>query len=231
MQDLDFSTEPPPNPPLYDGDRVRVLPILDEVLNVVYLEGKVKRSGVLFSAGLKFQSDLDSGNIPEKLRQVFENNGISISQNVTVSIERTGSKWLITDGDAKKTYSVRKDEGKLNIYRFGIYEFTPGMKISDLIAKAEGVSGKAYLPRADLFRLNDDEKTTTLIPINLAKALNNDEVHNIRLNQRDRLVVYSKREVQWIADRIASVQGAVQNSGAFERSDNMHISDLLIRAG
>ena len=231
LQDLDFSTEPPPNPPLYDGDRVRVLPILDEVLNVVYLEGKVKRSGVLFSAGLKFQSDLDSGNIPEKLRQVFENNGISISQNVTVSIERTGSKWLITDGDAKKTYSVRKDEGKLNIYRFGIYEFTPGMKISDLIAKAEGVSGKAYLPRADLFRLNDDEKTTTLIPINLAKALNNDEVHNIRLNQRDRLVVYSKREVQWIADRIASVQGAVQNSGAFERSDNMHISDLLIRAG
>jgi protein involved in polysaccharide export with SLBB domain len=37
--------------------------------------------------------------------------------------------------------------------------------------------------------------------------------------------------VQWIADRIVNAQGAVQHPGSFERSDNMHISDLLIRAG
>ncbi|MCZ6677414.1 MAG: SLBB domain-containing protein, partial [Candidatus Poribacteria bacterium] len=157
LRDLDVSTEPRPNPPLYDGDRVQILPILDEVLNVVQLEGKVSRPGS--------------------------------------------------------------------------YELTSGMRISDLIAKAEDVLEEAYLPRADLFRLNADGKTTTLIPIDLARALSNDEVHDIRLRQRDRFVVYSRWDVQWIAERIVNAQGAVQSPGSFERSDDMHISDLLMRAG
>jgi protein involved in polysaccharide export with SLBB domain len=106
LRDLDFSKHPRPNPPLYDGDGVQVLPILDGVLNIVQLEGKVRRPGT--------------------------------------------------------------------------YELRPGMRISDLISKAEGLLGEAYLPRADLFRLNEDEKTTTLIPINLGMALNQDEMHDLR---------------------------------------------------
>ncbi|MDP6995375.1 MAG: SLBB domain-containing protein [Candidatus Poribacteria bacterium] len=145
------------NPPVYNGDKVQVLPIRDEVLNIVHLEGLVKR--------------------PD------------------------------------------------------IYELKQGMSISDLIQRAEGLKGEAHLERADLFRLNEDEKTTTLIPLNLEKALAEDKVHNLQLKQRDRLVVYSKFEVQWYPDRIVSVQGAITKSGRYERSSQMRISDLLVQAG
>jgi len=71
----------------------------------------------LFSIGLGFQDDLDDSTISEDLQQTFENNGISLSQNVTVSIEAEGSKWLITDEDNKQTYSIRRKESGLRIWR------------------------------------------------------------------------------------------------------------------
>ena len=148
---------PRENPDLYDNDFVLVLPVLEEVLNIIRLDGMVKRPGT--------------------------------------------------------------------------YELTSQMRISDLIGKAEGVLGESFLARADLFRLNKDERTTTVVPVNLGLALQADERHNLRLQQRDRLMVYSKFDVEWTAERIVSVQGAVENPGSFERSDEMKISDLIVQAG
>ncbi|MBC8459219.1 MAG: T9SS type A sorting domain-containing protein [Deltaproteobacteria bacterium] len=73
----------------------------------------------LFSVDLKFQSDLDNDIVSEDLRQEFENNGISLSDNITVSIEEKGSRWLIIDKN--KVYPVRKEESKLNIYDTNIH--------------------------------------------------------------------------------------------------------------
>ena len=74
-------------------------------------EGEVT---LLFSVELPFQSDLDNGTTSEDLQQQFENNEIPLSQNATVSIKEKGSRWLITDN--KKTYVVKKEEDRLNIY-------------------------------------------------------------------------------------------------------------------
>ena len=157
FREVDLSVDSPLNLDLHDNDLVLVLPILEEVLNIVRLDGMVRRPDT--------------------------------------------------------------------------YELTSQMRISDLIEKAEGVFGEAFLTRADLFRLNEDEKTTTVIPVNLGLALQDDERHNLRLQQRDRLMVYSRFDVKWTADRIVSAQGAVESPGGFERSDKMKISDLLIQAG
>ena len=145
------------NPPIFHGDEVLVLPIRDEILNIVHIEGLVKRSG--------------------------------------------------------------------------IYELKPGMRIANLIKRAEGLAGEAFSDRADLFRLNEDEKTTVLIPLNLRKALAEDTEHNLEMKSRDRLVVYSKFEVDWYSERIVRVEGDVTKSGSYERSDQMRISDLLTQAG
>lgn len=63
----------------------------------------------LFETDSKFQSDLDSGNISEELRQEFESHGTSLSDSASVS----DNLWHITDGD--KRYIIRKKEGKLSI--------------------------------------------------------------------------------------------------------------------
>jgi len=67
----------------------------------------------LFNVGLKFQSHLDNGIISEELRQEFEENEAPLSQDVTVSLEEAGSRWLITDKSRK--YYVRKEERRLHI--------------------------------------------------------------------------------------------------------------------
>ena len=69
---------------------------------------------ILFSIGLKFQSDLDSKNISEGLLQEFENKGASLSDKATISIEETRDRWLITD--VRQVYSIRREEDRLNIY-------------------------------------------------------------------------------------------------------------------
>jgi len=70
----------------------------------------------LFGIDSKFQSDLDKGTISEDFQKEFENNGISLSENTTISIEEKDRIWLINDKDIEQTYTVRKEDGQLNIY-------------------------------------------------------------------------------------------------------------------
>ena len=70
--------------------------------------------GYMFSIDLGIQDDLDSSIISEGLRQEFENNGVSLSSDANVQIEKSGTKWLITDEG--KEYPIRIEENKLNIY-------------------------------------------------------------------------------------------------------------------
>ena len=142
----------------------------------------------------------------------------------------------IIDGDIVTVFSIPSErmntvtlEGKVRMP--GVYQLKEDMKVSDLIKAARGLLGEAYMERADLLRLNPDEKTAKLIPVNLSKALAGDIDNNISMEQWDKLIVYSKWDVRWEADRVVSVHGAVQRPGSYERLDDMTISDLLIQSG
>jgi hypothetical protein len=115
-------------------------------------------SWLRFSVELKYQIDLDKRNISEDLRQAFENHGrISLSQNLTVTIVKKGSEWLITDKDNKVTYSVRKAKDKLNCYYswrvvFGTSSysgrFVTGQTLSGINIFGKKVSLSLILPSA-----------------------------------------------------------------------------------
>jgi len=66
---------------------------------------------LLFSIDSKFHSDLDRENIPADLRRKYGDN-----ENITISIRKKGSSWRMTDGASKKTFLIRKEDGKLNVY-------------------------------------------------------------------------------------------------------------------
>lgn len=70
----------------------------------------------LFHVGLEFQHDLDDADISQELRQEFDHNSISLSQKLTVFTEKNDSWWLIIDAESKRTYSVRKEKDKLDVY-------------------------------------------------------------------------------------------------------------------
>ena len=79
----------------------------------------------LFSTELEFQNDLDSGVISEDLQRHFKENGVALSDDVTISKKwmiLKGGRWLITDN--KDRYWVRKEKDKdekgkynLNVYQ------------------------------------------------------------------------------------------------------------------
>lgn len=142
----------------------------------------------------------------------------------------------ILDGDTVTIFSIPSErmntvtiEGKVRIP--GVYQLKDGMRVSDLINIAQGLLGEAYMERADLLRLNPDRKTTTLISLDLSKALSGESENNVTLSQWDKLVIYSKWDVKWIANRAVDIHGAVQSPGTYERPDGMKVYDLLIKSG
>ncbi len=51
------------------------------------------------------------------LRQVFEVNKVSLSQDLEITVRQTDKRWLITDHGFKQTYSIVKGEDRLNVFQ------------------------------------------------------------------------------------------------------------------
>ncbi len=69
------------------------------------------RRELLFRIGLKYENDLNSGQITEDLRQVFEAHGVEFPQNVPISLRGKDRRWFITIGEQE--YPIRKEEDKI----------------------------------------------------------------------------------------------------------------------
>jgi hypothetical protein len=81
----------------------------------------IRRGGdtLLFSIGLGFQRDLDDkGNLISKgVLKAFQSNGSPLSIRAAISIQEEGVRWLIRDYQrTKRTYTIRSEAGKLDIY-------------------------------------------------------------------------------------------------------------------
>jgi tRNA nucleotidyltransferase/poly(A) polymerase len=117
----------------------------------------------LFRVGSEFQRDLEDRVWSEDLRRAFENNGISLSQNVTIKSE--SGKWLITDKDNKQAYAIRKEKGQLNIYQIQTKLVAPNRlrKTLDALSLASRPSEvyqllKPYPPEALVFALTQPDQ-------------------------------------------------------------------------
>ena len=69
------------------------------------------RRELLFRIGLKYENDLNSGQITEDLRQVFETHGVDFPQNAPVSLRGKNGRWFITIGEQE--YPIRKETDTL----------------------------------------------------------------------------------------------------------------------
>ncbi len=70
------------------------------------------------------ETDLNNETNTLALQTEFNDNGFPISSNAVVEIKETG-KWLITDPDLEKTFSVRKESGVLNVYHLNLIKTGP----------------------------------------------------------------------------------------------------------
>jgi protein involved in polysaccharide export with SLBB domain len=114
------------------------------------------------------------------------------------------------------------------VFRPDVYELTEGMRISDLIQKADGLKEDAYIGRAQLIRLKPN-LLKELVSINLGKALQKGSEENIYLQREDELYINSIVDLR--DSLTVDLLGEVRSEGRFNYVDSMTVKDLILMAG
>ncbi len=114
------------------------------------------------------------------------------------------------------------------VYRPGNYALDESVKtIKNLILKAEGLRGNAFLNRALISR-EQENLEPLLISFDLGKLMRG-EIADIPLKRQDEITIKTVQDMR--ESYTVSISGAVQNPGSFGYGDSMSVSDLIYLAG
>ncbi len=218
---------------LRDNDVIRIPAYSERVV----VEGEVKRPGIFemkkgetFSDLLSFASGFNefaytaSVNVLQKTGKEFKVHDINESE--------FGS-YLPKSGDVfKVTKILNRFENRIKIegavFRPDYYSYNEGMRILDLITRAEGIREDAYTKRARVIRLKSD-LTTEIVNIDLSAALSGDLNADIELKREDIVTVYSILEFR--EEYRITIDGEVKNPGEYEYFENLTLNDLVVQVG
>ncbi len=114
-----------------------------------------------------------------------------------------------------------------SVFRPGVYALDPGLTLSGLIKKAEGITEDAFLNRGYINRLNPD-KTQYFISFDVAKILSGAE-KDIPLTREDKVTISSIFDLR--EEYKVTVQGEVRAPGTFDFADNLTLADVVQMAG
>ncbi|MDB9854214.1 SLBB domain-containing protein [Candidatus Marinimicrobia bacterium] len=211
----------------------------------VQVEGSVKRPGIYelkqdegfkelieMAGQLEVTAYLDRAQIdriiPFNKRKEYQSN--IIFKDVDLSdILKNKSTVELMDGDKIKIFSIldsRQNVVNISgaIKRPGEYEIENQMTLSQLIKKAEGLLGDAYLDKINLIRTKPDF-SEELIELDLSKVLIADSKDDIVLKGLDKITVFSISKM--VESPYVFLEGHVKRQGAFPLRKNMTIYDLI----
>jgi len=218
---------------LKDNDVIRI----PAYTNRVTVEGEVKRPGIFEMKKGEHFSDL--------LNYASGFNEFAYTASVNV-LQKTGKEFKVADIQASQfnsyvplngdVYKISKILNRFEnriiiagaVFRPDTYSFYEGMRISDLVAQAEGLKEDAYKNRAIIVRLKPD-LTTEVVNVNLEKALSGDMGANITLRKEDKVMVYSILDFK--EEYKITIDGEIKTPGVYDFHDNLTLNDLLIEAG
>ena len=218
---------------LKDNDVIRI-PAYNQRVTV---EGQVKRPGIFemkkgetFTDLLSFASGFNefaytaSVNVLQKTNKEFKVRDVKFAEFNT---------YKPLSGDVfRVTKILNRFENRIKIdgavFRPDTYSFYEGMRISDLIAKADGLKEDAYSNRATIIRLKSD-LTTEIVNVNLVKALEGDLEADIALKKEDIVTVYSI--LDFVEQYKITIDGEIKKPGIYDYHENLTLNDLLVEAG
>jgi protein involved in polysaccharide export with SLBB domain len=113
------------------------------------------------------------------------------------------------------------------VFRPGFYALEDGLTVSKLIKKAEGLREDAFMTRAIIYRLKEDN-THEVLSFNTADIVSG-KTKDVLLKREDVIQIASEKELK--EGYNVSINGEVLRPGNFTYADNMRIEDLIIAAG
>lgn len=143
------------------------------------------------------------------------------------------SVFKLMDGDVMNISAMldrfeNRLEVKGAVYRPGIYQYSGQLNtVKQLVEKAEGIMGDAFLGRSVLHRERED-LTMEVIQVDLKNILNGTKP-DIALKRNDVLYIPSIHDLQDIGT--ISVFGEVARPGDFPFAENTTLEDIIIQAG
>jgi len=216
-----------------DNDVIRIPPYK----NRFEIKGQVKRPGIFeigasenFNGYLQYAGGFDDTAYTAWVKIIQKNDKEKAVKDLASA---DYSKYQPQGGDVisvSKILDRFQNRVKLSgaVFRPDVYQLTPGMRISDLIQRADGLREDAFIGRAQLIRLKPN-LLKELITINLSKALQRNAEENIELQREDELYINSVVDLR---DSLTlDLLGEVRSQGKFNYVDSMTVKDIILMAG
>lgn len=218
---------------LQDGDVI----LVDPYESLIQISGKVKRPMFYemkptetIATLLKYAGGF-TGDAYKKAVRIIRKSGRE-HQIYNVD-EMDYSVFRVEDGDVLTVDAVlARFENRVEIrgavYREGLYQLNGTVNtVKQLIKKAEGIRGDAFLNRAILDRERED-LSHEIVQVDV-KGLLDGTVADIPLQRNDVLYIPSIHDLK--EEATLTIHGEVSNPGTYLYSDNMTVEDLILQSG
>jgi protein involved in polysaccharide export with SLBB domain len=241
---------------LHPGD-VLFVPTIGKVASIA---GEVKRPAIYELKTEKTASDLlnlAGGLLPNAYADasLIERVGEAGDRTlVNINLEIEGNKTEIQNGDLLKVPSVldRMDNVVLltgHVHRPGGYQWTKGMRVSDLVKSFDDMLSNPDVEYALIKRESYPLRNIVAVTVNLRQALMKPgSAQDVVLHSRDELIIFDKSSERNVIlkgfidqlklqakgnklAKIVSVHGNVYFPGEYPMSDDMSINQIIIAAG
>lgn len=218
---------------LQDQDIIKISPFI----NRVEIQGEVKRPGLYELKDDETMQNLINfagGFTGEAYSHLIKVEGNTGTQKYVKDVPRNRfdeyrltNVAMVTVGQVLERYeNVVEIQGA--VFRGGKFELTDSSSVYNLIQRAEGLRGDAFLNRGIILRTQDNF-TMEAISFNVRELLNNPEKNDILLKKNDFVKISSIFDLR--ENYFIEIEGAVQQPQRIPFVENMTLEDLIYQAG
>ncbi len=171
--------------------------------------------------------------IPFAERYKYDKNILDIDIYFNSLNPLLNTNYEVIDGDVVRIFPIRGDlQNRLtitgNVKQPGTYELVRGMKVRDLILKADSLLEATFMERGTIKRILPNLKTE-IIGFRVDNAMSGIAADNIELKRMDEVTIYKDTYFKRAFD--VTISGSVVKPGNYLRSEHLRLSDLLVLAG
>lgn len=146
---------------------------------------------------------------------------------------RKNKSYNLVDGDTILFYKITDQKDNFvsingPVARPGIYGLSENMSIADLIKKADGLTGDAYMERIDILRTNSDNSKTQL-DFSLSATLEDSTNKGYFLKSGDIITLHSNSDLEYVEN--FKISGHVFFPGEKKYRDETELYDLVFLGG
>jgi len=206
--------------------------------NIVSVDGAVMRPGKYEMLSGETVADLlrySAGYLPGGFKGSLQIKRYQNDKMVIIDVSRDKyDAFTLERGDIVSIKNIAQEPRNYvrihgTVYVPGTYEAEEGMRLMDVIDKAQGLLPETFLKEAYILRVNEDF-TRSKIKINLGNAIKDRaSADNVQILGRDEIIIFSQSQFY---DKFGvSIMGGVREPKSYPLLFGMSLRDIIIMSG